>query len=243
MSTTSETTADALSDTIRADPAWTEPTWFIDSDSPEVVEFADRVCEAAGSPTDPVDIAVALFYAVRDGFRYDPYAQAGGPEGYRASSVARTSANWCTPKSVLLTAAARHCGIPARLGFADVRNHLTSEKLSAKMGTDLFIWHGYTEFLLDGQWRKASSAFNIELCERFGVKVLDFDGTADALMHPFDEAGNRHMEYVNQRGSFDDLPLDLIQADFDRVYGNWQGDDSDSGDGAGEVDTAFAAES
>lgn len=218
--------------TVTPEPAWLEPTWFIDSDSDVVADFA---AQARGDAETDTEIAVALFHAVRDGFRYDPYVQAEGPEDYRASSVARTNANWCTPKSVLLTAAARHCGIPARLGFADVRNHLTSEKLSAKMGTDLFIWHGYTEFLLDGVWRKASSAFNIEMCERFGVKVLDFDGTSDALMHPFDEEGNRHMEYVNQRGSFDDLPLDRIQADFARVYGEWQGDEGSA------ADTAFEA--
>ena len=207
------------------DPAWLAPTWFIDSDSDEVAEFAATARATAADDNDDTDVAVALFYAVRDGFRYDPYVRAEGPEDYRASSVAGTAANWCTPKSVLLTAAARHCGIPARLGFADVRNHLSSEKLAAKMGTDLFIWHGYTEFLLDGTWRKASSAFNIEMCERFGVKALDFDGTTDSLMHPFDEAGARHMEYVNQRGSFNDLPLDEIQADFDRVYGDWNSDD------------------
>ncbi len=207
------------------DPAWLAPTWFIDSDSDEVAEFAATARATAADDNDHTDVAVALFYAVRDGFRYDPYVRAEGPEDYRASSVAGTAANWCTPKSVLLTAAARHCGIPARLGFADVRNHLSSEKLAAKMGTDLFIWHGYTEFLLDGTWRKASSAFNIEMCERFGVKALDFDGTTDSLMHPFDEAGARHMEYVNQRGSFNDLPLDEIQADFDRVYVDWNSDD------------------
>lgn len=207
------------------DPAWLAPTWFIDSDSDEVAEFAATARATAADDNDHTDVAVALFYAVRDGFRYDPYVRAEGPEDYRASSVAGTAANWCTPKSVLLTAAARHCGIPARLGFADVRNHLSSEKLAAKMGTDLFIWHGYTEFLLDGTWRKASSAFNIEMCARFGVKALDFDGTTDSLMHPFDEAGARHMEYVNQRGSFNDLPLDEIQADFDRVYGDWNSDD------------------
>ena len=207
------------------DPAWLAPTWFIDSDSDEVAEFAATARATAADDNDHTDVAVALFYAVGDGLRYDPYVRAEGPEDYRASSVAGTAANWCTPKSVLLTAAARHCGIPARLGFADVRNHLSSEKLAAKMGTDLFIWHGYTEFLLDGTWRKASSAFNIEMCERFGVKALDFDGTTDSLMHPFDEAGARHMEYVNQRGSFNDLPLGEIQADFDRVYGDWNSDD------------------
>lgn len=218
------------------DPAWLAPTWFIDSDSDVVAEFAATARASAADANDHTDVAVALFYAVRDGFRYDPYVKAEGPEDFKASSVAGTTANWCTPKSVLLTAAARHCGIPARLGFADVRNHLSSEKLEAKMGTDLFIWHGYTEFLLDGTWRKASSAFNIEMCERFGVKALDFDGTADSLMHPFDEAGARHMEYVNQRGSFNDLPLDEIQADFDRVYGDWNGDAADD---RADLDTTF----
>jgi hypothetical protein len=99
-----------------------------------------------------------------------------------------------------------------------VRNHLTSEKLSAAMGTDVFAWHGYTELLLDGRWLKASTAFNVELCERFGVKVLDFDGTEDALLHAFDEAGNRHMEYVRQRGTYSDLPFEEIFASFAEVY-------------------------
>lgn len=208
---------------VRIDP-WLAPTWFIDSDSQPVAEFAAK---AVGPASEPVDIAVALFHAVRDGVRYDPYVMSQSPTDYRASAVAQTQANWCTPKAVLLTAALRHCGIPARLGFADVRNHLTTEKLSERMGTDLFVWHGYSEMLLDGVWRKASSAFNIELCERFGVKVLDFDGTADALMHPFDEAGNRHMEYVNARGSFDDLPLEQIQADFAVIYKDWHGGPTD----------------
>jgi len=216
------------------DPAWLAPTWFIDSDDPGVQAFADEA--AAGAEGDR-EIAVALFLAVRDGFRYDPYNSSREPESYKASSVVASTSNWCVPKSVLLTAAARHKGVPARLGFADVRNHLTSEKLMASMGTDVFAWHGYSEFLIDGVWRKASSAFNIELCEKFGTKVLDFDGRSDALMHPFDESGNRHMEYVNQRGSFDDLPLDRIHATFDEIYG---GPDS-LGDGSD--DDAFAPDS
>ena len=78
--------------------------------------------------------------------------------------------------------------------------------------------HGYSELFLRGRWFKLSTAFNIELCERFGTKALEFDGTDDALMHPFDESGNRHMEYVKQRGSFDDLPLDMIFASFAEIY-------------------------
>ena len=143
------------------------------------------------------------------------------------------------PVLIVPPGARRHV---AKLGFADVRNHLTSEKLQARMGTDLFAWHGYTELLLpdpdqpgERRWFKVSSAFNIELCERFGVRVLEFDGTADALMHPYDVAGNRHMEYVRQRGSCDDLPLDEIVATFTDVYGDRFG--TTPGDG---VDPAFA---
>jgi transglutaminase-like putative cysteine protease len=223
------------------DPAWLAPTWFIDSESDAVERFAAEATDGIG---DQREMAVALFLAVRDGYRYDPYNTSRDAEAFRASTVVESESNWCIPKSVLLTAAARNRGIPARLGFADVRNHLTSDKLMESMGTDVFAWHGYSELLIDGRWRKASSAFNIELCRRFGVKVLDFDGTADALMHPFDESGNRHMEYINQRGSFDDLPLDQIQATFsdlysDDLYGDGDGQGSE---GRGADDPAFAPE-
>ena len=199
-------------------PAWLEPTWFIDADHEAVAAFA---AEAVGDATDPEAKAVQLFHAVRDGFRYDPYDIEHEPEQYKASAITSADRGWCVSKSVLLTAAARNQGIPARLGFADVRNHLSTPKLLESLGTDLFIWHGYSELLLEGRWFKLSTAFNIELCERFGVKVLEFDGTHDALMHPFDASGNRHMEYINQRGSYDDLPLDAIMADFASLYRNW----------------------
>lgn len=219
---------------MEIEQAWLEPTWFIDSDSPEVEQYAT---DAAGGATDPTEVAVRLFHAVRDGIRYDPYNVSHDAESFRASTIARSEVNWCVPKSVLLTAAARNRGIPARLGFADVRNHLTSPKLRERMGTDMFLWHGYSELLLDGRWFKLSTAFNIELCQRFGVKVLEFDGTDDALMHPYDESGNRHMEYARQRGSYDDLPLDEILETFRTDYPRFTG----AAKGAAEAgDDAFA---
>lgn len=230
---------------IEIDEAWLEPTWFIDRDAPEVTAFVDaHISDADG----PLEQAIALFYAVRDSIRYDPYGISYEPQAFRASAVAQAPTNWCVPKSILLAASARALGIPARLGFADVRNHLTSEKLSASMGTDLFIWHGYAELLLpdpdgvDGElrWFKLSTAFNIELCDRFGVKPLEFDGTADALMHPFDQSGNRHMEYTNQRGSFDDMPLDQMLGDFAEMYGNTFGEPASAGSAQAAGDGAFA---
>ena len=220
------------------DPAWLAPTWFIDSDDPAVAAFAD---EAAAGREDPTEQTIALFYAVRDGFRYDPYNVDYAPERFRASSVVESASNWCVPKSVLLTAAARSQGIPARLGFADVRNHLTSEKLKAQMSSDVFAWHGYSEVLLDDGWHKLSTAFNIELCDRFGVKTLEFDGTGDALMHPFDTAGRQHMEYIRQRGSYDDLPLDEIMATFAEVYGEGMIGGPRPGSAEAAGDDAFAS--
>ncbi len=192
------------------------PTRFLDFEAPEVRALVARTL---GDVTDPTERAVRLFYAVRDGIRYDPYATGSDPEAYRASRVATAAAAFCIPKAVLLTAAARAVGIPSRLGFADVRNHLSSEKLRARMGTDLFVFHGYSELHLDGRWLKATSAFNRELCQRFGVLPLEFDGTADAMLHPFDARGERHMEYVRDRGAWSDLPLDEILGVFRATYG------------------------
>jgi transglutaminase-like putative cysteine protease len=161
---------------------------------------------------------VSLYLAVRDQVRYDPYRIDLSPSGMRASTTLQQGHGWCVPKAVLMAAVARAAGIPARLGFADVKNHMSTEKLRRTMGSDLFVWHGYTELWIDGAWRKATPAFNLSLCEKFGLLPLAFDGVHDSLYHPYDRAGQRHMEYVNERGSFDDLPLERITADFAAVY-------------------------
>ncbi len=191
------------------------PTPFLDSDHPKVRALAER---EAGSGSD-LERAVRLYYAVRDGVRYDPYAMALRPEEYRASRVAEMPAAYCTQKAVLLAATARSIGIPAALGFADVRNHLTTPKLDRLMGgNDLFVWHGYTDLFLEGRWVKATPAFNLALCERFGVLPLEFDGRTDSVFQEFDRRQRRHMEYVRARGRFADLPLAEILAEFTREY-------------------------
>jgi len=191
-----------------------QPGPAIDSDHPAVSAFARE--HAAGR--DDRERAVALYLAVRDGVRYDPYRIDLSPHGMCASTTLLQGFGWCVPKAVLLAAVARAAGIPARLGFADVKNHMTTEKLRQSMGSDLFVWHGYTELWIDGAWRKATPAFNLSLCEKFGLLPLDFDGVHDSLYHPYDRAGQRHMEYVHQRGSFDDLPLEAITQTFAEVY-------------------------
>jgi transglutaminase-like putative cysteine protease len=195
-------------------------TPVVDALHPAVAAFARR---HTSDDADPRARAVRLYYAVRDGIRYDPYSIELTPEGLAASRTLAAGRGWCVAKAVLLAAAARAVGIPARLGFADVRNHLSTARMRALMDTDVFHWHGYTAFHLEGAWVKATPAFNVELCERFRLAPLEFDGRADSLYHPFDLDGRRHMEYLRQRGEYADVPLEAIRETFQEAY-RWDGD-------------------
>jgi transglutaminase-like putative cysteine protease len=195
---------------------WLAPTPSIDSDAPNVRAFAARVTADA---VDDVAKAVALYYAVRDGIVYTPYCDFRDPATFRASAVLEKGAGFCVGKSSVLAAAARAAGIPARPGFADVKNHLSTPRLRAKMnGTDIFYFHGYVELRLAGRWVKATPAFDRTLCDKFGVHPLEFDGAEDSLFHPYDRSGRRHMEYVNDRGVTADIPVDEIIETFARFY-------------------------
>jgi transglutaminase-like putative cysteine protease len=212
------------------------PTDCIESDAPAVRAFAARVAGATGTP---VERAVRLFYAVRDEIRYDPYGVVLTREALRATAVIERGAGFCIAKAIVLAAGARSLGIPARLGFADVRNHLTTERLRTRMGTDLFVFHGFTELHLEGRWVKATPTFNRSLCDRFGVRPLEFDGRTDSLLHPFDAAGQRHMEYVQDRGTYADVPLDEVRRAFAEHYPALVGGEAAI---AGDFDREAAAE-
>jgi transglutaminase-like putative cysteine protease len=188
---------------------------FIDSDAPQVIAFAKQ---ATAGARDQREAALRLYTAIRDGIIYDPYVDLANPSNYRASSVLAAGRAFCIGKSALLAASARVVGIPARVGYADVRNHLTSPRFYEKAKTDKFIWHSYAELYLSGRWVKATPAFDRALCDRLGLKTLEFDGKTDSLLQPFDRSGRQHMEYLNDRGAFADVPFDIIQADFLKTY-------------------------
>jgi transglutaminase-like putative cysteine protease len=183
------------------------PGTFVDSDNPGIVAFARGT---AGTDKPSADAAVRLYYAVRDDIVYDPYRVFDEPETYRASAVLAAGRGYCVGKAALLAAAARAIGIPSRLAFADVRNHLATPRLLSLVGTDVFIYHGITELWLDGRWVKATPTFNVSLCEKFHIQTLEFDGRSDAILHPYDRSGRQHMEYVRQRGNYADVPLDIL---------------------------------
>ena len=197
-------------------PEYLQSTRFLDCDNDAVRSFARRI---AGAETSDIARAVKLFYAVRDGIRYDPFSMRLNPELYVASNVLAAKSAYCIPKAILLAAAARALGIYCAIGLSDVVNHLTTEKLKALMGgTTYFMHHGYAVLYLEGQWVKAAPAFNIELCTRFGVLPTEFDGRADAIFQPYDAHDRRHMEYVKDHGMWSEFPYDKVEADFRAFY-------------------------
>jgi len=197
-----------------APETYLQPGTYIDSDHPAVAEFACNAVQGA----DHVARAVSLYYAVRDGIRYNPFLDFTDDSAYRASRCLEAGEGFCVGKAALLAACARAEGIPARVGFADVKNHLSTPRLLEYIGSDLFIYHGYTEFLLEGKWVKATPAFNLALCTKFRVKPLEFDGRNDSIFHAYDQDARRHMEYVRDRGSFADVPAAEIQQAFREFY-------------------------
>lgn len=193
------------------------PTAIMDSDHPAVRAFADT---AAGTLSDPVDQAVALYLAVRDSIWYDPYAPFYLPEHYQASFVLKRGRSFCIPKAALLCAAARARRIPARLGFATVKNHLATKQLLDYLGSDLFVFHGFTELHLNGRWVKATPAFNRQLCERHRVPPLEFNGRHDSLFQPYNADHQQYMEYVAELGTYEDVPVAEILDAWNVTYGS-----------------------
>jgi transglutaminase-like putative cysteine protease len=198
------------------DGIYLKPTAIIDSDHPRIQEYAR---EQVGDTADPVNQAVKLYLAVRDGIWYDPYTPFHLPEHYQASKVLERGRCFCIPKVSLLCGLARARGIPSRVGFATVRNHLATKELVEFLGSDVFVYHGFVELYLEGKWVKATPAFNRELCEKHKVAPMEFNGREDSLFHPYNSENKKYMEYLEYHGTFADIPVSAIVAAWEKAYG------------------------
>jgi transglutaminase-like putative cysteine protease len=202
------------------DQIYLEPTAIIDSDSKPIIEHARGV--VVDEADKPVEQAVKLYYAVRDGIRYDPYYPFYRPEHYRASNVLRHGRGYCVSKASLLCALGRACGIPSRVGFSTVRNHLSTQQLLDLLGSDLFVYHGFVEFFLEGKWVKATPAFNAEICKRHNVEPLEFNGREDSIFQTYNSEKKKFMDYVAFHGSYADIPVGRIVVAWEEAYGKSQ---------------------
>ena len=192
-----------------------EPTEFLDFDNADVSEFAKQNSDANKSA---MENAVRLYYAVRDGYIYNPYTLDLRRDGLKASNLVNRKSGYCIEKAILLAASARYVGVPSRLSFYNVKNHIATERIEKILGTNVLVFHGAAELFIKGKWLKTTPAFNKRLCEKLNVAPLEFDGTADSIFQQFDESGAVFMDYLHEYGDFADFPYELALSEMRRHY-------------------------
>jgi transglutaminase-like putative cysteine protease len=190
-------------------------TDFLDFEQSIVQDFARLHTSPNQTATEN---AIALYLAVRDGFQYNPYILDLTRNGLKSSNILGRNYGYCVEKAVLLASLLRCVGIPSRLFFGNVQNHIATEKLEQILKTNLMVFHGACEIYLNGKWVKATPAFNKELCAKLNVKPLEFDGVHDSLFQQFNENGTKFMEYISEYGSFDDMPFSLYLSEIKKYY-------------------------
>ncbi len=188
---------------------YTESSYFFDLDSKSIQDLIEPYRQADLSDKDR---AIALYERVRDGWKYNPYHISLSPDNYIASNLVNRESGNCVEKSIILIAALRGLGIPARLHLGKVKNHIAVERLTEKFGSNELSPHGMVNIYLDGKWLKCSPAFNKTLCEKLHVEPLEFDGQNNSFLQAFNSDGNQFMEYTDDYGFFDDVPLDFMIA-------------------------------
>ncbi len=192
-----------------------EPTEFLDFANADVIEFTRR---NSSKNKTAAENAVSLYYAVRDGFTYNPYTLDLRREGLKASNLVNRKSGYCIEKAILLAASARSVGIPSRLSFYNVKNHIATTRIEKILGTNVLVFHGAAELFLNRKWLKTTPAFNKRLCEKLNVAPLEFDGTADSIFQQFDESGAVFMDYLHDYGDFADFPYELALSEMRRSY-------------------------
>ena len=192
-----------------------QETRFLDLSNPALKK---KTCALVDSINDLREQVKAIFFFVRDEIKYNPYTSFLQPEDYIASKTLLRGEGFCIQKAALFTALLRILKIPAKLYFADIRNHLAPAKLRALMG-DVFIYHCYCGVLIEGEWLKLAPTFNREMCAKIRVETNDFDGFHDALLPLTNLDGALYVEYVKDRGEAADIPFNDIISAFKGFYG------------------------
>lgn len=206
-----------MSEAVLGLDIYLQPTYFVDSDHPDVIEYAGNIVK---DETDPVKQAIMLYLAVRDDFKYNPYNISLKHPELKASTLLNRASKqgYCTEKSCLYNAVLRVVGIPSRFHFFDVRNHIGVEKYYSLLQTDVLAFHACSEVYLNEKWVKATPAFNKELCEKTGVEVLDFNGVDDSIFQQYAPGGDEFMEYLHDYGTCHDVPHDMFVLSLKKHY-------------------------
>lgn len=189
-------------------------SFFIDYGSPEIQNLVSDL-KNLKSEKDKIE---QLYLKVRYGCRYSTFVIGLTDDHYVASNIYRKKEAHCIDKAILLIAGLRGLNMPARLHLAKVSNHIATESLEAQLGTNELAPHRLVDVYFNGEWTKCSPAFNRELCDKYNVDVLDSDGTEDSVLQEYNRDNNKFMEYLDDYGHFEDVPLDEIKSIFKSNY-------------------------
>ena len=70
---------------------------------------------------------------------------------------------------------------------------------------------------MNNQWIACTPAFDKRICRISGVPPLEFDGKTDSMFQAY-SGEKQFMEYLHYYGTFDDVPVDLMNAEMRRYY-------------------------
>lgn len=192
-----------------------EPTEFIDSDSKDIVNAVKEVYSKSSSH---LELIIELFYYVRDRIKYNVYVPYLDRSIYKASYILKSGYGYCVQKAILLTALYRAASIPAKVCFADIINHNLPKRLQELFGTNIFLYHGYTEAYINGRWIKLTPIFDIETSRKMNIEPLDFNGYNDVLLPRYNREGKPQFTYLKYRGCYKDFPYEEMAKAFVEFY-------------------------
>ena len=184
------------------------PSFFLDCDAAPIREKSG---ELTANIKEPRGKAIRIFYFVRDDIRYNGFSPRPSDEDFKACHILARCEGYCVQKALLLVALALAAGIPARLRFAEIRILHTAKSIAEKRGSNVFPCHGLTYLYVEGHWVKATQSYDLGYCRKAGIAPVELDGKTDALLPLSTLDGRLNIEYIQDRGFFDDLPLDGIR--------------------------------
>ena len=191
------------------------PTKIIDSNSPLIRRKAEEILSGSYSKKD---LAIKIFYFVRDRIKYYVLAEYFNLKSYKASETLKRGWGYCVQKAILLVALARATDIPARICFADIINHSLPEHIYDLLKTNVFVYHGYAEIFLKNKWIKLTPIFDRETLNKMKIGDMKFNGEDDVMLPSYNEEGERLFEYIGGRGCYSDLPYKDLVDEFRKIY-------------------------
>lgn len=197
----------------KVDSKYLKSTSFLNAEHSNIQSFIEEI----NRKTSKKDQAVQVYYLVRDAFLYDPYHLDLRPQALIASEIVSRKRTWCVEKAIVMATCLRALDIPSRLGYGIVINHIGVDKLTSYLKRKEIVFHGYVEAYIDGRWVKSTPAFDRKVCRLSGVPPLEWDGENDAMFQAY-KGNEKFMEYVHFYGVFDDVPVELMNAEMKKYY-------------------------